>query len=77
MKVHNQSIKERGVKTLDEDLRRQCHALKLGETFTTRDKRIEKLAGSLSRSTKRTSGTRLAVRLLPNNLWEVQLVRHY
>lgn len=77
MKVHNKSIKERGVKTVDEELRRQCHALKLGETFTTRDRRIEKLAGSLSRATKRTSGTRFAVRLLPSNLWEVQLVRYY
>lgn len=76
MRDNNQHIKERTPST-NETLREDLHKLKVGETLITRDKDAPRLAASLSRATKRVSGTRLAVRTLPNTSFEIQLIKHY
>jgi hypothetical protein len=77
LKNTNANIIERNHAIINVDLRQQLYNLKVGETIVTRDKDAKKLAGSLSRSAKTTSGTRFAVRDLLNGQVEVQLIRHY
>ena len=76
LKSSNRGIIARGRTPRNIGLRAQLMHLKVGETITTSDKDAKGLANSLSRSTKKTSGTRFAVRELPNGQTEIQLVRH-
>jgi hypothetical protein len=75
MRTNNLAIKQRKPTTQPE-LRNVLHSLKIGECFVTRDASIIRLANSLSRRTKLASGTRFAVRTLPDSSIEVQCVRH-
>lgn len=76
LKSSNRGIIARGRTPRNIGLRAQLMHLKVGETITTSDKDAKGLANSLSRSTKKTSGTRFAVRELPNGQTEIQLIRH-
>lgn len=76
LKSSNRGILARGNASKNIALRAQMMHLKVGETLVTRDKDAKRLANSLSRSTKTTSGTRFAVRELPHGEVEIQLVRH-
>jgi hypothetical protein len=74
MRTNNLAIKQR-TPTTQPELRKVLHSLKMGECFITRDKGIIRLANSLSRRTKLASGTRFAVRTMPDSSIEVQCVR--
>lgn len=76
LKSTNRGIIARGHKSRNIGLRAQLLHLKVGETLVSRDKDAKGLANSLSRTTKRTSGTRFAVSDLGNGEVEIQLVRH-
>lgn len=76
LKTSNRGIIARGNPSRNIALRAQLMHLKVGEVLVTRDKDAKGLANSLSRTTKRTSGTRFAVRDLGNGEVEIQLVRH-
>jgi hypothetical protein len=76
LKSTNRGIIARGHKSRNIGLRAQLLHLKVGEVLVSRDKDAKGLANSLSRTTKRTSGTRFAVSDLGNGEVEIQLVRH-
>ena len=75
MRTDNLAIKQRKPTTQPE-LRKVLHSLKVGECLISRNASIIRLANSLSRRTKLASGTRFAVRTLPDSSIEVQCVRH-
>lgn len=77
MKTHNKDIIDRGNACKVPHLREKLHALELNGLFITRDKAVVQLAKSLSRATKRESGTRFSTRTLPDLSIEVQRIRHH
>lgn len=76
-KLHstNKSIIERGP-TKNPELRARLHRLKVGECIITNSPDAQRLAASLSRTTKIHSGTKYITRNVPGGL-EIQLVPHH
>ena len=71
----NKSIIERAP-SKSPSIRDQLHHLKVGEYITTNDPEAVRTANSLSRATKKHSGTKFSVRSTTNGKWEIQLVPH-
>lgn len=76
LRSNNTKILQRGRLSTNQQLRARLHALKVGECIITTDPDAQRLAASLSRSTKRTSGTTYATRTVPGGV-EIQLIKYH
>jgi uncharacterized membrane protein YfbV (UPF0208 family) len=76
MKASNTSINDTKACN-NANLRERLHQLKIGETLVTTEPGAQRLANSLSRTTKVTTGTQFTVRTVEGRKAEIQCVRYY